>query len=149
MDAESYSAELLRILRTQSKQALDTLMAVDEILPDKVSGLFLGVHPNQDPDGGFNILVHLEGPDLYVLHKAIDAHRYLFQVKFVDGKQRPQVPMFDIFDTEFEVNDVIVDTALMWLQEIWSDFHGKMKELPTQVFGEDGYGTQTPKKLFA
>jgi len=44
---------------------------------------------------------------------------------------------------------VIVDTALLWLEEIWTAFDGKMKRLPAQVFGEGGYGTKTPKKLVA
>ncbi len=149
MNPESYSAELLKILRSRSEQAINTLRAVDEILPDKVSGIMLGVHPSQEPDGMFGVLVHLEGPDLFVLNKVIDAHRYLFDVKFVDGQLIPQVPMFDPFDTDFEVNDVIVDTVLLWLEEIWLVFDGKMKKLPTQVFGEEGYGTKTPRQLSA
>ena len=149
MDAKSYSAELLKILKAHSDQAIKTLNAVDEILPEKVSGIMLGIHPNQEPDGMFAILIHLEGPDLYVLNKAIDAHRYLFNVKFVDGRLTPQVPMFDPFESDIEVNDVIVDTALLWLEEIWMAFDGKMKKIPTQVFGEEGYGTKTPKRLSA
>ena len=114
-----------------------------------MSAIKLGVHPNQEPDGLFAILIHLEGPDLYALNKAIDAHRYLFDVKFVDGQLAPQVPMFDPFDMDFEVNDVIVDTALLWLEEVWLNFNGKIKKLPTQVFGEQGYGTKTPRQLSA
>lgn len=147
MDAKSYSAELLKILENYSRQAIQTLNAVDKILPDKTSSIMLGVHPNQEPDGMFSVLIHLEGTDLYVLNKAIDAHRYLFDVKFVDGKLTPQVPIFDPIDTDIEVNDVIVDTALIWLEGIWVVFDGKMKKLPTQVFGEDGYGTKTPRYL--
>lgn len=147
MDPEKYSLELLTILRRSSAQALSTLNAADTLLPEKASAVMLGVHPNQEPDGMFSVMIHLEGPDVHVLNKSIDGKRYLFDVKFVDEVFSPDVPMFDPFDTDFEVNDVIVDTALVWLEEIWSVFDGKMKNLPTTVFGEDGYGTKTPKKV--
>jgi hypothetical protein len=149
MDAESYAVELLKILSTHSEQAINTLTAVDNILPAKVSGIMIGVHPNQEPDGMFSILLHLDGPDLHTLNKAIDSYRYLFDVKFIDSKITPEVPVFDPFNTEFEVNDVIVDTALTWLELVWATFDGDMKRLPVEVFGDEGYGTKTPKKLTA
>lgn len=126
---------------------MKTLISVDEILPKKVSWIMLGVHPSQDPAGMFSIVIHLEGPNLYALHKVIDAHRYLFDVKFVGTKLVPKVPMFDPFDTDFEFNDVIVDTSLQWLEELWEVFDGELKTLPTKVFGEEGYGSKTSKQL--
>ena len=59
----------------------------------------------------------------------------------------PKVPMFDPFDTDFEFNDVIVDTSLQWLEELWEVFDGELKTLPTKVFGEEGYGSKTSKQL--
>ncbi|MEO1188689.1 MAG: DUF6389 family protein [Pseudomonadota bacterium] len=147
MDAERYAVELLTILRNHSKQALETFTAADEKLPDKATGVSVGIHPGQDGEGQFDIWIHLEGPDLYVLNKAIAPHRILFEVERGTGGFIPDVPMFDPFDTDFDVNDVIVDTSLQWLQEIWPAFDGRMKTLPVTVFGEDGYGTKTPKRL--
>jgi len=106
MDAISYEIELLRILRMHSDQALKQLAAMDEAMPEKALGINIGIHPSQDPDGMFGIMIHLDGPDLYSLNKAINGHRSLFAVRFVDGNLVPKVPMFNSLDLEFEVNDV-------------------------------------------
>ena len=95
----------------------------------------------------FSIVVHLEGPDSYSLNKAIDGHQYLFDVRFEDGELTPKVPLFDPFDTEFEVNDVIVDTSVIWLKEIWSKLDDLSHTLSVTIFGDEGYGTQTPAKI--
>lgn len=95
----------------------------------------------------FSILVHLEGPDLYGLNKAIDRHRHLFDVRFEDGILTPKVPLFDPFDAEFEVNDVIVDTSVVWLKEVWSKLDDVSHSLSITIFGAEGYGTKTPVKI--
>lgn len=103
--------------------------------------------PNQDPNGIFSIPIHLDGPDFYNLNKAISDYRCLFNVRYQGGILTPKVPMFDPFDTEFDVNDVIVDTSLIWLRELFSGFLDFADALPVTMFGEDGYGTQTPAKI--
>lgn len=147
MDDETYSKTLLQILRKHSVTAQSQLRKALSSLPEKATAMNIGVHPNQEPDGMFSILIHIDGPDLYSLNKAISDYRYLFHVRYQDGVVTPEVPMFDPFDTEFEVNDVIVDTALIWLRELFSDFKNFAGDLPVTVFGEDGYGTRTPAKI--
>lgn len=147
MNAESYSKALLQILRQHAADALTQLQKINSDLPEKTTGIAIGVHPNQEPDGMFSILVHLEGPDSYSINKAIDDHRYLFNVRFEDGELTPKVPLFDPFDTEFEVNDVIVDTSVIWLMEIWSKLGDVSHTLSVTVFGDEGYGTKTPTTI--
>lgn len=148
MNEGSYKTELLRILRGFSKKAIGTLKNMDEILPSNALGIQIGVHPNQEPDGFFSVLIHLDGPDLYALNRAIQDHRYLFHVRHVGVQIEPQVPIFEPYETDFEVNDVIVDTCIVWLKEIWADFGGTTANLPAIVFGEDGYGTNSPQQLW-
>lgn len=147
MKAENYSATLLQILRQHTANALDQLRQINSNLPEKTTGISIGVHPSQDPDGMFSIVVHLDGPDLYVLNKAIQDHRYLFDVRYENGHLTPEVPLFDPFDAEFEVNDIIVDTSLIWLKEIWSKLDGVSHTLSVTVFGDEGYGTKTPTSI--
>lgn len=149
MNSETYQTELLQILRAHSEQAVERFKAIDEALPNTASGIDIVIHPSQDADGMFAVVVHLDGPDLYNLNKAIEGYRTLFEVRYVKYQLTPQVPMFDPFDLKFEVNDVIVDTTIAWLEEIWASFGGTSRGLTTSAIGEDDYGTRSPKKLSA
>jgi hypothetical protein len=147
MNAKDYSVKLLKILRAHSNSAIRTLEQVDKTLPEEATEISLGIHPNQDPDGMFSILIHLEGPSLTVLNQKIQGHRSLFDVRYEGATLTPPVPLFDPFETDFEVNDVIVDTAMLWIDEIWDIFSGVNKEISTSVFGAEGYGTTSFKVL--
>lgn len=148
MDAESYRNALLAVLRAHSGQALETLRALDAVLPQKTRAVEIGIHPSQEADGMFSVLVHLEGPDLYALNKAIATCRTLFDVRYEqDGRLEPEVPLFNPLDPPFAVNDVIADTAFVWLEELWKAFGGTTSRLPAMAFGEEGYGTTGPKHL--
>ncbi|MEO9298304.1 DUF6389 family protein [Devosia alba] len=142
MDEAHYRDELLSILRMNSAKALETLQAFDAALPEKARAIQIMVHPDQDDSGMFAVLIHLNGPDLYVLNKAISNCRYLFEARYVDGKLETEVPLFDPEIVPFQVNDVIVDTAIIWVQELWKTFGGTKAGLPASVFGEEDYGTQ-------
>lgn len=142
MDATSYSRELLSILHEHSAQALEVLRAFDKALPEKARAIDIVVHVSQDPDGLFTVMIHLDGPDLYVLNKAIHDHRTLFAVRYTDGRVTPKVPLFDSLNPPFEVNDVIVDTCIEWVKELWIGFGGVKRDLPARVWGEEGYGTR-------
>lgn len=145
---ESYQKELLAILRAHSEQALITLQALDTVLPEKTSAIQIGIHPNQEQDGTFTVMIHLDGPDLYVLNKAIEAYRTLFDVQYgEEGELEPEVPLFNSFNPPFEVNDVIVDTCFLWLEELWKSYGGTKSNIPAEVFGEDGYGSEEFKAL--
>lgn len=145
MTADGYKAALHDILSTHAQPALDRLAAIRQALPPKARRVMVGVHPGQDEDGFFAVVVHLEGPDLYVLNKAIDPHRLLFEVRCIDGKMQPDVPMFDPDEVDFSVNDAIVDSCMAWLEGLWQQLGGV--GLPSVAFGEEGYGTLASKPL--
>lgn len=142
LDRTDYEARLLEVLRQQTDAAVVTLRNIAAVLPPKVRGLALVVYPAQDPDGSFDIMVHLDGPDLYVLNKAIESHRCIFQTRIVDGRRQPDLPHFDPFDQPFSVNDAIVDAAMVWLQEVWTVVGGFDPAIPATVAGDEGYGTK-------
>ena len=138
---DEYERILLVILRSHTSAALSALRSIDRHLPEKARAIRVMVHPSQDPDGMFSVMVHLDGPDLHALNKAIGDFRLLFDTRNADGSVLPGVPYFDPFDEPFSVNDAIVDIAMIWLKEVWAAFGGMSRHLPVTVEGEDGYGT--------
>ncbi len=139
-DVDEYKRVLLAVLRADADAALSKLQKINGCLPEKTRAIRIVVHLPQDADGMFSVMLHLEGPDLYVLNKNISDFRSLFQVRVVDGRCHPKVPLLDPFDQPFSVNDAIVDSAMIWLRELWTTFGGMSVGLPVTVEGEDGYG---------
>lgn len=147
-DPATYRKELLAILRAHSEQALQTLRALDAVLPPTARAMQIGGHPSQEQDGTFTVMIHLDGPDLYVLNKAIARHRMLFDIQYDDeGHPVPAVPLFNPFDQPFGVNDMIVDSTFEWLEELWSSYGGTKSHLPVEVFGEDDFGSEGRRQL--
>ncbi|KQS90546.1 hypothetical protein ASG68_03900 [Rhizobium sp. Leaf453] len=142
---EKYNTLLQSILMVHTQPALSQLNAIKQSLPKQARQFEIGIHPGQDGEGFFDVVVHLDGPDLYVLNKAIQPYRVLFSVKCIDGRMQPDVPMFDPGETLFCVNDVIVDVCMTWVEKLWSQSGGV--GLPGYVFGEEGYGTISRKPL--
>ncbi len=105
------------------------------------------VFPDQDGEGTFSVVASLEGPDLFVLNKAIEGHRYLFDVPHTEDGIEPEVPLFASDEASFNVQDVIVDTAMQWVAELWETCGRGRSPLPGLVYGEEGYGTLEPLAL--
>lgn len=124
MTVDEYRTALQSILQAHAQPALERLRAMKRSLPEEARQIMVGIHPGQSEEGFFDVMVHLEGPDLYVLNKAITAHRSLFEVRCVDGRMQPDVPMFDPDEAAFSVNDVIVDTCVEWVESLWQQLDG-------------------------
>ena len=137
MELAVYTDTLLAILRDHTAAAVDRLRAIDGAMPLKAQNVQILVHLPQDAEGLFSVVVHLGGPDLHVLNKAIADHRTLFDVAFVGAEVRPPVPLFDPFDQPFPVNDAIVTIAMIWLKEVWTALGGWHCKLPVTVAGTD------------
>lgn len=142
-----YRSTLISILESHIEEAGTTLMAALSKLPNNAREIQFGVHPNQDPDGMFSVVLHLDGPDLFSLNKAIEEHRVLFDAYTRGESVDNDLPMFDPFDQPFSVNDVIVEVAADWLEKIWSALDKKADCPPAVIFGEDGWGTGMPRHL--
>ena len=95
----------------------------------------------------FDVRAGLDGPDLYLLNKAIDEHADIFEVKMLDEGLVPPVPMVDRDDVDFEVNDTIVDIVAVWLRAVWANVDSSRVPIPVYVEGHDDYGTVTPLEL--
>jgi hypothetical protein len=145
MTSEEYRETIQATLATHSESALAKLTAIKQSMPEKAKGVAIGIHPGQSEEGFFDVVVHLDGPDLFVLNKAINAHRFLFEVKVVDGEVTPDVPMFEPDEVNFSVNDLIVDTCMEWVELLWLQLGGIGR--PALVFGEEGYGSLGSKPL--
>lgn len=146
-EVDEYKRTLLVVLRAHTDAALSALRSIDRSLPEKARSIRIVVHLPQDADGMFGVVVHLDGPDLFSLNKAIGDFRSLFEVRITDGKLCPDVPLFDPFDQPFSVNDAIVDVTMIWLKEVWAAFGGMSARLPVTVEGEDGYGSSPVTSL--
>ncbi|HEY9274541.1 DUF6389 family protein [Achromobacter sp.] len=147
MTQSEYQIELLRILRAHGAAAGATLTALIDALPPKAREIHFVVFPDQDGEGTFSVVASLEGPDLFVLNKAIEGHRYLFDVRHTEDGIQPEVPLFASDQAGFNVQDIIVDTAMQWMAELWAASGQGRSPLPGLVYGEEGYGTREPLAL--
>ncbi|HHH1657114.1 TPA: DUF6389 family protein, partial [Yersinia enterocolitica] len=135
MTETEYREVLQNTLKGYTQSAVDMIFKIKTNLPEKAKSVDVGIHPNQDEDGMFSVMVHLCGPDLYVLNKAIADYRLLFDVKFIGGKLQPNVPILDPDEVSFSINDLIVEVSIDWVKTIW-DLSGGLK-IPGYVFGDE------------
>ncbi|MBO1015055.1 hypothetical protein IPU70_15950 [Achromobacter sp. SD115] len=147
MTRSEYQTELLRILRAHDAAARSTLTALIAALPPKAREIHFVIFPDQDGEGTFSVVASLDGPDLFVLNKAIEGHRYLFDVRHTEDGIEPEVPLFASDQASFNVQDVIVDTAMHWVAELWAVSGQGRSPLSGLVYGEEGYGTREPLVL--
>lgn len=133
------------MLGQHSDKAQARLAALIAALPEKAREIHVGVFPDQDGEGTFSVVVNLDGPDLYVLNKAVDAHRTLLDVRQTATGFTPAVPTFSVDEPDFVVQDAVVDTAADWVEALWA---GVCKSpLPGLIHGDDDAGTSMPREL--
>ena len=130
-----YREVLQDTLKGYTQSSVDMIFKIKANLPEKAKSVDIGIHPNQDEDGMFSVMVHLCGPDLYVLNKAIADDRLLFDVKYIGGKLYPNVPILGPDEVSFSINDLIVEISIDWVKTIW-DLSGGLK-IPGYVFGDE------------
>lgn len=117
-------------------------------LPEKAREIQFGIFPDQDGEGTFSVVIGLDGPDLYVLNKAIEGHRHLFDVVHGETGLTPPVPMV-ARDPGFCVQDAIADTAADWIEALWERAGRAVSPLPACIYADEDYGTTTPRSLSA
>lgn len=149
MTQSEYKSELRDVLKAHSQSASKKIALLLENLPSEAKSLEFGVFPAQDGDGTFDVMASLTGPDLYVLNRKVQDYRSLFEVNYTPAGLKTGAPIFDVIDDppDFDVNDAIVDTVAEWLSELWIKLGTSKLSIPASVYGDDGYGTETPKKL--
>jgi len=147
MSEIEYKIELLKILNENSESIIIKLNKVLKIIPKNTQEIELQIFPDQDGEGTFSIQFSLLGKDLYVLNKSIKEYATIFDVIHTPSGLNPNVPLMDPFDTEFEVNDVLVDIVAEWIEKIWKSVNTNEIKLPIIIVADEGYGKKTPKKL--
>ncbi|MCH8045674.1 MAG: hypothetical protein IID44_18340 [Planctomycetes bacterium] len=144
MDELEYRTILSQVLSAHLEPAVRQLTGVLRNLPAKTRGIDIEVFPDQDGEGTFSVRVGLDGPDLYVLNKAIDEWADLFCVRHTEKGLEPPVPLMEPGAESFEVNDIVVDCAAEWVQAVWQALGDPQPTVPVTVVGHDDYGTVTP-----
>lgn len=147
MNEHEYRKALSVILEDHTASARIKLAEVLKNLPRQARSIQIVVSPEQGGEGAFSVHVTLDGPDLYVLNKAIRGWAELFTVRHASYGLDPPVPLMDAFGETFEVNDAVVDVAAGWVQRIWQTLEDLHPRLPATVTGHDEYGTVTPITL--
>ncbi len=147
MNESEFVAELSSTLAHHSDSARQQLQGLLASLPDRATRLDLVVFPSQDEDGFFTIRASVDGPDLYVINKAIDSHADLFDAKYTETGVEPPIPIIDPFDVDYPVNDLVVDCAAKWLQSLWQSLGEVECSISVMVAADEGYGTTTPFEL--
>ena len=147
MDGSQYQRILLKVLGEHSVAAKQKIAGLIRKLPAKAVQIEFGIFPDQDGEGTFSVVISLDGPDNYVLNKAIEEFRTIFDVLHTPAGFVPDLPMFDPDKSEFDVNDVIVDSAAIWIKDLWDDTALGVSPIPGLIFGDEGYGTTTPISL--
>ncbi|MFY2566105.1 DUF6389 family protein [Achromobacter ruhlandii] len=148
MNQHDYQTALRRELDAHTDAALRVLAGLFPRLPEKAREIQFGIFPDQDGEGTFSVVIGLDGPDLYVLNKAIEGHRNLFDVVHGETGLTPPVPMFGR-DPGFCVQDVIADTTADWIEALWERGGRAVSPLPACIYADEDYGTTTPRGLSA
>ncbi|MCE9556825.1 MAG: DUF6389 family protein [Planctomycetes bacterium] len=142
-----FIAELTTVLERHSDSARTLISELLASLPDRATRLDLVIFPSQDADGFFTVAASVDGPDLYVINKAIRGHAELFGPKHTESGVEPPIPIVDSDDVDYSVNDIVVDCAAKWLQTIWQSIGNVQCRIPVVIVGHDDYGTITPINL--
>ncbi|OZI34554.1 hypothetical protein CAL29_13720 [Bordetella genomosp. 10] len=142
MTLDEYTSALDGVLQAHAGPAHATLDALIAALPPRAREIHIAVFPDQDGTGTFSIVASLDGPDMFVLNKAIEGHRYLFDVRYTERGVEPDVPLLDGGGTGFDVQDAVVDTGMRWVETLVRA--RDPAPLPVLIYGEEGYGTLAP-----
>lgn len=146
MTKHDYQDALRRALDAHTAAALHTLAGMFARLPGKAREIQFGIFPDQGGEGTFSVVIGLEGPDLYVLNKAIEGYRNLFDVVHGEAGLEPPLPLFST-EPAFCVQDAIADAAAGWVETLWDQAGRAVSPLPAMVYAQDDYGTDLPRAL--
>ncbi|WP_370400747.1 DUF6389 family protein [Sulfitobacter sp. JB4-11] len=138
-DAAAYAGMLDTAFSAATDAAVRKISAACADLPQKATGLDIGVHVDQDGEGYVNVMLHVNGPDPYVLEKAIAPHREIFK----STHQPPHgLPLFDPHDVNIDVYEAIAAGVERWITALWPQISGPA--VPVCVFLADDFSDRPP-----
>jgi hypothetical protein len=147
MTREEYIREVQAVLNQHSQQATSRLAATLAALPPKTRKVDIEIFVDEDGEGFLTVRVGLDGPDLYVLNKAIAPHADLFRTRMTRDGFDPPLPVMDPGGETFSVHDTLADCASAWITSVWKQANQEPLSLPVTIVTHDGYGTTTPLQL--
>lgn len=142
----AYRASLRAVLDGRSDAVRAKLRDILAALPAEAVEVGIDVFPDQDGEGTFDVWLRLEGPDVYVLNRAVEPWRHLFGVVFTETSTDPELPLLER-TAGVDVSDVVVDVAADWVEALWTEVTDGQAPLACRFEGEHGYGTTTPRTV--
>lgn len=147
MTRDEYIQAVRRILDEHTERAASALAQALAIVPKKATKVALDIFVDQDGEGFLDVQVGLEGPDLYVLNRAIASYAALFDTRMTEQGLVPNLPLMDPDDADFSVQDILTDCAASWLKSVWAHTEHSCCQLPVVITSPEGYGTTVPCQL--
>ena len=147
MTESEYAKEVRSILDGHTDAARSKLTRLPDLLPETARAIDLMIFVDQDGEGFLTVRISLDGPDLYVINKAIEECALLFDTKVVNVKMVPPMPLMDPFDEDFSIHDVLTDSAADWLTAVWNGVDRSRLQIPVTITSHDEYGSRTPIEL--
>lgn len=146
MTENDYIDAVNSVLAEYSEGAIRRIRETITVLPQKATRMTFDVFVDQDGEGFLDVRIGLDGPDLFVLNKAISAHADLFKTRMTESGLNPPLPQMDSQEEAFSVQHTLTDCAAKWIATIWKE-HGLDSPIPVEITSPEGYGTVFPMVL--
>lgn len=144
MTRDEYSRQVDQVLESHNESAKSHLRSALALIPPATRRIAFDIFVDQDGEGFLHVRLGLEGPELYVLNKAIAPHAELFGTKMTEDGFDPPLPLMCSRGEAFSVHDALTDCAAGWVVRLWNQTDHRGISLPVDVVSPEGYGTVTP-----
>jgi hypothetical protein len=134
-------------LEAHTDNAASQLIQALALVPPQAKRITIDIFVDQDGEGFLTIRVGLDGPDLFVLQRAIARHAELFDTRTTESGLEPPLPLMNAGGEDFSVQDALTDCGANWVASIWKTLDHSRTRLPVTVQSPEGYGTVTPMQL--
>ena len=147
MERDEYTDAVRRVLEGWTNSAIAKLVAAIPIIPATTKEVSLEIFVDQDGEGFLAVQLSLDGPDLYVLNRAVREHAELFETRMTESGLVPPLPLMDPSNEKFSFHDALTDCAAEWISDVWKQSDSSGLEIPVFVCSHDEYGTNLPIQL--
>ena len=149
------------MIQKLKRLAIERMMDDDlfrQMMAEKARGIgridvdqYVHSDPN-DPASPLVLVGQAEGKNLFLnagitqiwnLVVGVNANTYTYLMNGTTGPGN-WTGLFAPGETDFDVQDTIVDTAMEWVESLWNACARNHTPLPGMVYGEEGYGTREP-----
>jgi hypothetical protein len=147
MTREEYMLAVRSVLDQHIDFAASRLRTALSRIPAKAQRVSVDIFVDQDGEGLLDVRVGLDGPDRFVLIKALGGHALIFQSRMTRYGLAPPLPHMDPENASFSVHDALTDCAAAWVLSVWDQADRPIFRLPVTVESPEGYGTVLPIEL--